>query len=114
MDKYRKLLTELVRGKVGADRLSIPPISTTRYVADTDNDIYMYLSYGWENGKWHHAVYLHLDIIDGKIWLQQNLTEDSLVDWLWGNLIPKHDFVLGDAPEEARKMLAEEAKSYQQ
>jgi hypothetical protein len=38
---------------------------------------------------------LHLDIKDGKIWIQWNGTEDDIAAELVACGVPKHDIVLG-------------------
>lgn len=41
------------------------------------------------------TVVFHFDIKDGKIWLQRNITEYEIVDYLMENGVPKEDIVLG-------------------
>ncbi|BAZ21134.1 XisI protein [Kalymmatonema gypsitolerans NIES-4073] len=46
---------------------------------------------------------LHLDIIDGKIWVQQDGTEVGIANKLVEIGVPKHDIVLGIDPPKMRQ-----------
>jgi hypothetical protein len=35
---------------------------------------------GWQGMNRIYHCYIHLDIIDGKIWLQQNWTEENMAE----------------------------------
>jgi hypothetical protein len=49
-----------------------------------------------------YSVYLHLDIIVDKIWIQQDGTEEGIAIELVALGIPKHQIVLGLKCEERR------------
>ena len=46
---------------------------------------------------------VHLDIIDGKIWIQRDGTEDGIATDLEAAGIPKSDIVLAFHPQRLRK-----------
>lgn len=46
---------------------------------------------------------MHLDIKDGKIWIQRNQTDKLLADELVAMGVPKNDIVLGLQPVYARE-----------
>ena len=72
-----------------------------KVIADTQNHHYQLLVAGWKDGKYRFNVLFHFDIIDGKIWLQQNNTDILIADELIENGIPKDKIVLGFiAPSE--------------
>ena len=52
---------------------------TNEAVFDEKNDRYLVMSVGWQ-GRIHriNRCLAHLDIIDGKVWIQQDNTEDGL------------------------------------
>lgn len=52
------------------------------------------LAIGWEDGKRVYYPVFHLDIRDGKIWVQEDATDANLVDQLERQGIPKQDIVL--------------------
>ena len=64
-------------------------------IADKENHRYQVVTIGWEGKKFIHDCPMHLDIIDGKIWIQRNMTEVELDDELAVFGVPKSDIVLG-------------------
>ena len=67
---------------------------------DTQQDHYQVVNVGWDGYRRVYGCVLHLDIKEGKIWVQHNMTEmriaHELVDWG----MKKEDIVLGfQAPE---------------
>ena len=61
----------------------------------TDDPLKFEFGNVWEG---FHRVYrcvIHFDIKDGKIWLQQNLTEYNPADELIAMGVPKEDIILG-------------------
>jgi XisI protein len=49
-----------------------------------------------------HGCLIHLDIIDGKIWVQRDETEDGVTYELVDAGIPKDQIVLGFHPADVR------------
>ncbi len=73
-----------------------------KIVADTQNHHYQLLIAGWKADKYRFKVLFHLDIIDDKIWLQQNDTEFAIADELVEKGISRADIVLGFLPQHHR------------
>ena len=48
------------------------------------------------------GAFLHLDIINGKVWIQFNGTDQSVADELVAAGIPKEDIVLAEKPADIR------------
>jgi len=67
----------------------------TQLIEDTRRDHYQVLSVGWDKQRRVHGCTLHLDIKQGKIWIQHNSTEDDIAKELVALGIPKDDIVLG-------------------
>ena len=44
-------------------------------IADKENHRYQVVTIGWDGDVFVHDCPIHFDIIDGKIWVQQNMTE---------------------------------------
>lgn len=64
-------------------------------VFDKENDRYLVMSVGWKEPTYRlHFCLIHLDIIDGKIWIQRDGTEDGVAYDLEEAGIPKSDIVL--------------------
>ncbi len=64
-------------------------------VFDKSRDRYLLVETGWENGRRIYGTLLHLDIINGKIWIQQDGTEEGIATELVALGVPKDCIVLG-------------------
>ena len=64
-------------------------------VFDKLRDRYLLVETGWENGRRTYGTLLHLDIINGKIWIQQDGTEQGIANELVTLGVPKARIVLG-------------------
>ena len=62
---------------------------------DAGNDQYVILSEGWNDQCHHHGCLIHVEIRDGKVWVQRDGTEDGIADELVAAGIPETDIVLG-------------------
>lgn len=67
----------------------------TELVFDRKRDRYLLVETGWENTRRIYGILLHLDIINGKIWIQHDGTEEGIANELVANNIPKDRIVLG-------------------
>jgi len=64
-------------------------------IADRVNNRYQIVTIGWDRNKHIHDCPIHMDIINGKIWIQRNMTEIDLDQELMQVGVPKQDIVLG-------------------
>src|ERR1700730_17782262 len=71
-------------------------------VFDESSDIYMVLVEGWQDVKRMHGCLVHLEIKDGKIWIQLDGTEDGVANELLAAGIPKDRSVLAFKSLQAR------------
>lgn len=96
MDKltsYRQLIQELLIERANL-RSPNDPIKT-QTVFDREGDHYQLIHLGWKNSSTRiYGCVLHVDIIDGKIWVQHDGTEDAIADQLVEKGVPKQDIVL--------------------
>ena len=74
----------------------------TEAVFDRSNDRYLLVNVGWDRGRRVHGSLVHIDIIDGKIWIQRDGTEDGIANELVSAGIPRDHIVLGFRPAEVR------------
>ncbi|BAY47739.1 XisI protein [Scytonema sp. HK-05] len=72
-------------------------------IFDQEHDRYQLVYVGWRDSDRVYGVVLHLDIIDGKIWVQQDGTEVGIANKLVEIGVPKHDIVLGIDPPKMRQ-----------
>lgn len=61
---------------------------------DHIHDHYQLLRVGWYNQQRIHGILLHIDIRDGKIWIQHDGTEEGVANRLVEYGVPKTDIVL--------------------
>lgn len=64
-------------------------------VTDTEHDHYQLLHIGWEKKRRVYGCAFHLDIKEGKVWIQYNGTDRHIAEELVELGIPKEDIVLG-------------------
>jgi hypothetical protein len=73
-------------------------------IFDPERDHYQLVNVGWKpNGDRNYGCILHLDIKDGKIWVQHDGTEDGITDALLALGVPKEDIVLAFHTPSMRK-----------
>ncbi|MDQ4078745.1 MAG: XisI protein [Chloroflexota bacterium] len=61
---------------------------------DQERDHYQLCTVGWHDDRRVHGCVLHLDIKDGKIWIQHDGTEIGIANELVELGVPKEDIVL--------------------
>ena len=101
LQRYRDILSRIVReyarkpshGNIDAEA-----------VIDRENDHYEVVHVGWDKQRRVHGSVIHLDIRDGKIWLQYDGTSRPVADELLEAGVPKEDIVLGFQPEHLRPL----------
>jgi hypothetical protein len=92
VDKYRAyikdLLTQYSRHKspYGDDE--------TYVIFDTERDHYQLVHAGWHNNRRMYGCIVHMDIKNGKIWIQHDGTEIGMANELVTLGVPKEDIVL--------------------
>jgi XisI protein len=73
-------------------------IPNTILLSETLRERYQLLDIGWEEFRRVYNCFIHLDIKDGKIWIQRNMTEADLAQELVEMGVLKEDIVLGLQP----------------
>ncbi|MEC4887755.1 MAG: XisI protein [Scytonema sp. PMC 1070.18] len=63
-------------------------------IFDEQQDHYQLLYVGWRGNKRDFGCLLHLDIKDGKIWIQHDGTEVGIANQLVEMGVPKQDIIL--------------------
>jgi len=69
---------------------------------DESQHSYMLLDIGWYDDKYIHNAPIHLEIINDKIWIQNDDTEEGVATDLLETGVPKEHIVLGFQPEKVR------------
>ncbi len=104
MDKltfYRQYIKELL-----TEYSKCTPINgeiEVQTIFDTEHDHYQIVDLGWDKHRRIYNCIMHLDIKDGKIWIQRNQTDRLIAEELVVMGISKQDIILGLQPVYARE-----------
>lgn len=71
---------------------------------DREHDRYVLITLGWNAGKRVHFPLVHINIIDGKTWIEKDNTEDGIAVELSAAGVPKSQIVLAFRPPEVREL----------
>lgn len=74
----------------------------TEAVIDRERDHYEVVQMGWDDGRRLHGSVIHIDIRDGKVWIEYNGTDALIGEEMVAAGIPRQDIVLGFYPPEVR------------
>ncbi len=74
-----------------------------RTMFDREKDAYILYIVGWDGRRRYHGINIHIDIINGKIYIQHDGTEEGIATDLEREGIPKSDIVLAFHAPELRK-----------
>lgn len=102
--KYARLVRNLLES-IAAD-WSRNPQDLVLAVCDSAANHFLLVVHGWSERGHRHEVPIHVDILDGKIWIQENRTELELDDELIALGVPATDIVLGVVAPEYRQYSA--------
>lgn len=80
------------------------PGAVSEVVFDRGRDRYLLVEAGWENGYRIHGTLLHVDIIDGKLWIQHDGTEEGIAPELVAAGVPQDRIILAFRSPEMRKL----------
>jgi hypothetical protein len=95
IDKYRSTIKSVLK-EYADTRIPINnPNPGYQLIFDSENDHYLLYRTGWKDelNRIHFCVF-HLDITDGKIWVQEDATDYDIVGELEARGVPKSDIVL--------------------
>ena len=101
LKRYREIIREVLSGHMFSD-YAFGDIQK-EMVIDEQNDRYLVMMIGWDWPRRVHGALLHVDIIDGKIWIHRDGTEDGIAGELEEHGVPKSDIVLGFRPPDVRQ-----------
>lgn len=101
VNKYRRILKALVQD-YAAGKISHGKIES-QALCDPVNDHYQVVHIGWDGSRRIHAMTVHLQILNGKIWIQYDGTNRPVADALLEAGVPKEDIILGFQPEYVRQ-----------
>mgnify|MGYP000131119319 CR=1 FL=1 len=101
LDEYRQIILDVLE-----DHARIPyshgEIKSTVIVDRLQNNLLL-MDVGWDGAKRIHGCVVHLEIIDGKIWIQRDGIEEGITPELVAAGIPKDRIVLAFHPPHVRQ-----------
>lgn len=104
MDKlarYREIVRQLVKTYAG-----YKPANgqiDAEAVIDLETDHYEVMHVGWDGMRRVHGPVIHIDIQDGKIWIQHDGTSRPVAEELVAAGVPREDIILAFHPAELRQ-----------
>ena len=104
LNNYRKLVKQLL-----TEYAEIPVFESgiqNEVIFDLENDRYMLINIGWFNEQRIHYCVIHIDIIDGQVWIQANNTDRLIAEELVAAGVPAKSIVLGLQPPDVRPYTA--------
>jgi hypothetical protein len=72
-------------------------------IFDRDNDHYLLVEEGWQNGYRIYGTLLHVDIINNQLLIQHDGTEEGIAVELIEKGIPEENIILGFRPDAERQ-----------
>jgi hypothetical protein len=100
LEQYRSIIEQTLKQRVN-DLKDFPSLRD-KTVFDRRTDSYLLLREGWDKSRRVHAIVVHLEILNGKIWVQEDWTEHGVAGDLEEAGVPKNDIVLGFQPPNVR------------
>ena len=77
-NQYRQIIKKILEEY--GDFLGNDEQVKVELVLDEKNDRYLLVETGWKNGYRIYGTLLHLDLIDGKVWIQHDGTEEGIAN----------------------------------
>ena len=93
LENYRRYIQQILEHYAGYGDLTEGIERET--ILDVSNDHYQLVNVGWRGERRIYGCLLHFDIKKGKIWIQQNWTENNVAQELVDLGVSQNDIVLG-------------------
>lgn len=100
LTRYRSIIEEVIKDY--AHKPANGDIEA-ELVIDRERGRYLVVLVGWERGKRVEGILMHVDIIDGKFWIQNEGTDRAIALELVRAGVPHEDIVLGFQPPDVRQ-----------
>lgn len=101
VENYREIIKQVIRGV--AEYLPKEEGVRTEVIFDDADGHYELLSIGWSNKRRIHSSLVHIDLREGKVWVERDGTDLEIVQDLLDAGIPQSEMVIGFHPPDHRK-----------
>jgi hypothetical protein len=102
LDKYRLIVRQVIedyaQGKPSNGQIE------SEAIVDREKDHYEVMLVGWNGQRRVHVSIVHIDIKEGKVWIQHDGTDRPVADELMAAGIPREDIVLAFHPADVRPL----------
>lgn len=101
LEKSQKIIEDILN-----EYIKIPYANRqleTKLIIDRTATNYIVMTLGWQGEERVHGCIIHIEIIDGNIWIQRDGTEYGIANELVAAGIPKDKIVLAFHPEDVRQ-----------
>src|SRR6266498_3049395 len=100
LNEYRRIIRELIQhyAQFKPARGGVE----TEIIFDESNDHYELIHNGWNGVYRIHDSILHIDVRNGKVWIQHGGAEDGVASQLVAAGIPREHIVLAFKPPDAQ------------
>ena len=105
LNNYRRIICEFLEDFATDD-------PEAQLIFDLERDRYLVMHVGWRNDYRIYGCAIQLDLIDGKIWIQNNSTEVLIDRELTKRGVDIKDIVLGFRSPSIRDKLASALRKY--
>jgi len=100
LSRYRQIIEEALTAVASIPHAYGDIHDQTIFERQTDN--YLVITKGWQKGRRVYHCLVHIEIIEGKVWIHHDGVEYGIATDLEQAGIPKEDIVLGFHPPEVR------------
>ncbi len=101
LEKYKTVVEEVIK-RYGSYKPSYGDVEV-QIILDRENHHWQLMNVGWNKDRRIRGCVLHIDIKDGKIWIQHDGTETGVANELAEMGVPKEDIILAFHPPYKRK-----------
>ncbi len=98
--KYQNCIQELLTRYANEDKGNAEV--EVQLIFDVERGHFQWMNVGWEGFDRIYRCAVHLDLRDGKVWLQQNLTDQNPAAELMEMGVAREDIILGLQPPYKR------------
>jgi hypothetical protein len=102
--RYRKLIEDLLEDQAEFANRTVQSGLEAQVILDENHDRYMLLSSSWHGKKRIRSIIVYMRLYEGKIWIEEDWTENGITPALLKAGVPKEDIVLAFHPPELRPL----------
>jgi XisI protein len=100
LERYRQYIQEVIQQH--SSRQPAYGEVEVQCIFDTERDHYQLVHAGWHKNRRKYGCLIHMDLKEGKIWIQHDGTEIGVANELVELGVPKDDIVLAYQPPYKR------------